>query len=68
MSPRTRSTSIRGPFVSALTTARYAPLPAAGPGAARTLRELRRLRRTLGKRNGLYNRLRGAVSLRSLTT
>lgn len=57
-----------GPFVSALTTARYGPLPAAGPGAARTLRELRRLRRTLGKRNGLYNRLRGAVSLRSLTT
>ncbi len=57
-----------GPFVSALTTARYAPLPAAGPGAARALRELRRLRRTLGKRNGLYNRLRGAVSLRSLTT
>ena len=56
-----------GPFVSALTTARYAPPAAAEPGAARAQRELRRLRRALGQRNGLYNRLRGAVSLRSLT-
>ncbi len=56
-----------GPFVAALTTARYAPPAAAEPGAARAQRELRRLRRTLGRRNGLYHRLRGAISLRSLT-
>ncbi len=55
------------PFVAALTTARYAPPAAAGPGAAKARRELNRLRRTLGRRNGLYRRLRGAVSLRSLT-
>ncbi len=56
-----------GPFVAALATARYAPPAVAEPGAARARRELRRLRRALGRRNGLFRRLRGAVSLRSLT-
>jgi transglutaminase-like putative cysteine protease len=54
-------------FVAALTTARYAT-PAAAEGAARRARnELRGLRRGLGRSNGLFARLRGAVSLRSLT-
>jgi hypothetical protein len=55
------------PFVVALTTARYGPPAAAEGGARRARRELRRLRRGLGRSNGLFRRLRGAVSLRSLT-
>jgi transglutaminase-like putative cysteine protease len=54
-------------FVSALATARYAPPAAAAGGARRARNELRSLRRGLGRSNGIFRRLRGAVSLRSLT-
>jgi transglutaminase-like putative cysteine protease len=54
------------PFVAAATEARFgSPATAAGRiGAARA--ELRRLRRRMGSRLGLAQRLRGALSLRSL--
>ena len=52
----------------ALATTRYAP-PGESGSAARQLRtELRALRRALRRRIGVPRRLRGAVSLRSLTT
>jgi transglutaminase-like putative cysteine protease len=52
----------------ALATTRYAP-PGQSGSAARQLRtELRALRRALRRRIGVPRRLRGAVSLRSLTT
>jgi transglutaminase-like putative cysteine protease len=55
------------PFARALATTRYAP-PSASRSAARRLRvELRALRRSLRRSIGVPRRLRGAVSLRSLT-
>jgi hypothetical protein len=55
------------PFARALATTRYAP-PRASRSAARRLRmELRALRRSLRRSIGVPRRLRGAVSLRSLT-
>ena len=62
-----RSAWTRRMFVSAVATARYAPPAAAARGARRARRELRTLRRGLGRDNGILRRLRGAVSLRSLT-
>jgi protein-glutamine gamma-glutamyltransferase len=55
------------PFVRDVTVARYGP-PARAPEALRRARrDLRKIRRDLRRRLGLASRLRGAVSLRSLS-
>jgi hypothetical protein len=55
------------PFAAALDTARYGPPAVAAAGARGARTELRRLRRRLGARIGLVGRVRGALSLRSLS-
>ena len=54
-------------FARALAIARYAPPRASRVAARRLRRELRSLRRSLRRHVGVPRRLRGAVSLRSLT-
>jgi protein-glutamine gamma-glutamyltransferase len=54
------------PFVSALTEARYGPPDAAGRRAGRARSELRRLRRRMSRQLGFRDRVRGALSVRSL--
>jgi protein-glutamine gamma-glutamyltransferase len=52
----------------ALATSRYAPPEESGPAVRQLRTELRALRRALRRRIGVPRRLRGALSLRSLTT
>ncbi|MBD0289627.1 MAG: DUF3488 domain-containing protein [Thermoleophilia bacterium] len=54
-------------FVSALADARYGPPQAAGARARLARRELRRLRSSMRRALGLGERVRGALSLRSLS-
>ncbi len=56
-----------GPFVRAATVARFGPPVAAGSALTRARRELRRVRHDMRQRIGFTSRVRGAVSLRSLT-
>jgi protein-glutamine gamma-glutamyltransferase len=56
-----------GPFVRAATVARFGPPGAAAPALTRARRELRRVRRDMRQRISFVSRVRGAVSLRSLT-
>jgi transglutaminase-like putative cysteine protease len=53
-------------FVRALAEARYGPPPAADSRVGRARSELRRLRRRMSRQLGLAERLRGALSVRSL--
>lgn len=55
------------PFVRDVTVARYGPPARAGEALHRARRDLREIRRALRRRLGLASRLRGAVSLRSLS-
>ena len=55
------------PFVSATTTARFGPPREAQDAVTRARRELRRVRRDLRHQLSLVSRVRGAISLRSLT-
>jgi transglutaminase-like putative cysteine protease len=57
-----------GPFVRSATVARFGRPDETGPALARARRELRRIRRELRHQLSLSSRLRGAVSLRSLTS
>ena len=54
------------PFVTALTEARYGPPAGAERRAGRARSELRRLRRRMSRQLGLADRVRGALSVRSL--
>jgi protein-glutamine gamma-glutamyltransferase len=56
-----------GPFVRAATIARFGRPGEAGAALARARRELRRVRRDMRHRINFTSRVRGAVSLRSLT-
>jgi protein-glutamine gamma-glutamyltransferase len=56
-----------GPFVKAATIARFGPPDEAPFALSRARRELRRVRRDLRNRSSVTSRIRGAVSLRSLT-
>jgi protein-glutamine gamma-glutamyltransferase len=56
-----------GAFVAALTDARYGPPAGSRERARRAQKELRRLRRGMSRGLGLGDRIRGALSLRSLT-
>ncbi|MEO8289607.1 MAG: transglutaminaseTgpA domain-containing protein [Gaiellaceae bacterium] len=57
-----------GPFVRSATVARFGRPGETGPALTRARRELRRIRRDLRRELSLSSRLRGAVSLRSLTS
>ncbi|MBA2616128.1 MAG: transglutaminase domain-containing protein [Actinobacteria bacterium] len=54
------------PFVRALTEARYGRPDVVAPGVRRARSELRRLRRRMSRQLGLPERIRGALSVRSL--
>jgi transglutaminase-like putative cysteine protease len=55
-----------GPFVDAVTAARYAPPERADEAARRARRELRRIERALRGQLSIWERFRGLVSVRSL--
>jgi hypothetical protein len=55
------------PFVRSATVARFGPTREAEEAVRRARRELRRVRRDLRNRMSPMSRIRGAVSLRSLT-
>jgi hypothetical protein len=55
------------PFVAALTAARYGPPREARARVSSARSELRRLRRRMSRDLGVVQRVRGALSLRSLT-
>jgi transglutaminase-like putative cysteine protease len=57
-----------GPFVRSAAVARFGRPREAEPALARARRELRRIRRDLRHELSFVNRVRGAVSLRSLAT
>ena len=55
------------PYVHSLSRARFGPPAESGPAIRRARRELRLLRRELGRQLGIGRRLRGTLSARSLT-
>jgi transglutaminase-like putative cysteine protease len=55
-------------YVNSLSEARFGPPAESGPAIRRARRELRLLRRELGRQLGLGRRLRGTLSARSLTS
>ncbi len=55
------------PYVHSLSEARFGPPAESGPAIRRARRELRLLRRELGRQLSFGRRLRGTLSLRSLT-
>jgi hypothetical protein len=55
------------PFVKDVTLARYGPPAQANGALRRARRDLREVRRGLRQRLGLVDRVRGALSLRSLS-
>jgi hypothetical protein len=56
------------PYVHSLSEARFGPPAESGPAIRRARRELRLLRRELGRQLSFGRRLRGTLSLRSLTS
>jgi transglutaminase-like putative cysteine protease len=56
------------PYVHSLSEARFGPPMESGPAIRRARRELRLLRRELGRQLGFGRRLRGSISARSLTS
>lgn len=56
------------PYVHSLSRARFGPPADSGPAIRRARRELRLLRRELGRQLGFGRRLRGTLSARSLTS
>jgi len=56
------------PYVHSLSEARFGPPAESGPAIRRARRELRLLRRELGRQLGFGRRLRGSLSARSLTS
>jgi transglutaminase-like putative cysteine protease len=56
------------PYVHSLSEARFGPPAESGPALRRARRELRLLRRELGRQLGFGRRLRGSLSARSLTS
>ena len=56
------------PYVHSLSEARFGPPGESGPAMRRARRELRLLRRELGRQLGFGRRLRGMLSARSLTS
>jgi hypothetical protein len=55
------------PFVRDVTVARFGPPAQAGEALGRARRDLREIRRGLRRRLGIVSRVRGALSLRSLS-
>jgi hypothetical protein len=56
------------PYVDSLSEARFGPPAESGPAIRRARRELRLLRRELGRQLSFGRRLRGTLSVRSLTS